>query len=66
MDELYRTQGIAIQSNILKEFAKYLSQRQTEIATTTIFSRGRCDNETERTRLKNRLIALQDNMINSW
>ena len=66
LDELYRTQGIAIQSNILKEFAKYLSQRQTEIATTTIFSRGRCDNETERTRLKNRLIALQDNMINSW
>ena len=66
LNEFYSNYSCSIQSNILKEFAKYLSQCRIEISPTTIFSRGQFDNEEERRRLKNRLIALQDNIINSW
>lgn len=65
LNEFYNNFGASIQSNILKEFAKHLSQRRQYITPTTIFSRGE-DNETERLRVKTRLINLQDTTIDSW
>ncbi|WP_150468199.1 hypothetical protein [Francisella sp. SYW-9] len=66
LNSFYNDFGRSIQSSILKEFVKYLSQRKQEVRPTTIFRTGGNDDKAERTRLKNRLIDLKDNTINSW